>query len=465
MLLTALLFFSHLLPHTVAKNDTAKQKYLINNIVIIGNKITKNTILMRELSFAVNDTLSKNELDQKIIKSRENLLNTSLFNFVQIDTLAIGKQKLDVYITVSERWYTLPLPILEVTDPNLTVWWQTKNLEHLNYGAYLVRYNFRGRKENVQIKFQLGFTQQFALLYNIPYLDRKQRHGMSFSFGYSHNHEINYATQNNKLLFYKNNSEFIRQELGGRVRYYYRAGIYNTHSVELRYNYGKIADTLTELQSDYYSNNASKTQFFTLSYLFKRDLRDSKYYPLKGYYLDGDITRFGLGVLNNEPVGINKIECAAKIFVPIYKRLYAAAGLKGKASDNPAKQYYFIQRGLGYTEYVRGYEYYVIDAQKYILARSNLKYEIVKPHKQKINFINNSRFDTFHYAFYGNLFFDAAYTEDKKYFATNTLSNKYIWGTGMGIDFVTYYDSVFRFEIAMNDLKEKGFFLHFTAPI
>ena len=63
------------------------------------------------------------------------------------------------------------------------------------------------------------------------------------------------------------------------------------------------------------------------------------------------------------------------------------------------------------------------------------------------------------------LFFDAAYTEDKKYFATNTLSNKYIWGTGMGIDFVTYYDSVFRFEIAMNDLKEKGFFLHFTAPI
>ncbi len=465
MLLASFLFFSQLLPQPVVKNDTVKQKLLIHNIVFIGNKVTKSAIIMRELLFAINDTLSKIDLDKKVIKSRENLLNTSLFNFVRIDTLAIEKNKLDVYITVSERWYTLPLPILEVADPNLTVWWQNKNLEHLNYGAYLVRYNFRGRKENIQLKFQLGFTKQFGVYYNVPYLNKKQKSGMSVSFNYSHNHEINYATRNNKLLFYKNDSEFIRQELGGKARYHYRSRTYNTHSAELRYNYGKIADTLTELQSDYYSNNATKTQFFTISYLFRRDLRDSKYYPLKGYYFDGDITRFGLGILCNEPVGINKIEAAVKVFVPVFNRLYIAAGVKCKTSDNQKKQYYFIQRGLGYGEYVRGYEYYVIDAQKYVLARSNIKYEIIKPHNQKINFINNARFDTFHYAFYGNLFFDAAYTEDKKHFATNPLSNKYIWGTGMGIDFVTYYDSVFRFEIAMNDLKEKLVFLHFTAPI
>ena len=121
MLLASFLFFSQLLPQPVVKNDTVKQKLLIHNIVFIGNKVTKSAIIMRELLFAINDTLSKIDLDKKVIKSRENLLNTSLFNFVRIDTLAIEKNKLDVYITVSERWYTLPLPILEVADPNLTV--------------------------------------------------------------------------------------------------------------------------------------------------------------------------------------------------------------------------------------------------------------------------------------------------------------------------------------------------------
>jgi len=45
------------------------------------------------------------------------------------------------------------------------------------------------------------------------------------------------------------------------------------------------------------------------------------------------------------------------------------------------------------------------------------------------------------------------------------LSNKFIFGGGLGIDFVTYYDAVLRLEYSVNSEKEFGFFIHFKADI
>ena len=48
---------------------------------------------------------------------------------------------------------------------------------------------------------------------------------------------------------------------------------------------------------------------------------------------------------------------------------------------------------------------------------------------------------------------------------TSFLDNKFIYGTGMGLDFVTYYDKVLRLEYGINDMGETGLFIHFVAPI
>jgi len=47
----------------------------------------------------------------------------------------------------------------------------------------------------------------------------------------------------------------------------------------------------------------------------------------------------------------------------------------------------------------------------------------------------------------------------------NALSNQILWGTGVGIDFVTYYDVVIRFEYTLNKQKDHGFFINLVAPI
>lgn len=58
-----------------------------------------------------------------------------------------------------------------------------------------------------------------------------------------------------------------------------------------------------------------------------------------------------------------------------------------------------------------------------------------------------------------------AYTWNMQNDPTSVLQNSLLYGTGVGIDFVTYYDKVLRVEYGINGLGESGLFLHLVAPI
>ena len=46
----------------------------------------------------------------------------------------------------------------------------------------------------------------------------------------------------------------------------------------------------------------------------------------------------------------------------------------------------------------------------------------------------------------------------------NDLTNQLLFGRGISLDYVTYYDKMLRIEYGINRLGEKGIFLHFTNP-
>jgi hypothetical protein len=48
---------------------------------------------------------------------------------------------------------------------------------------------------------------------------------------------------------------------------------------------------------------------------------------------------------------------------------------------------------------------------------------------------------------------------------TNLLDNKLLYGGGVGIDIVTFYNVVFRVNYSINRQGNKGFFLHFVRDI
>ena len=454
------LFFSSLI---YSKTDSTGF-VVINEINIIGNKVTKSYIIRREIPFHAGDTISKSEIQNKLKAAKENLLNTSLFNFVTVDTIPSGNQRVSILITVAERWYTWPIPIFEVQERNFNTWWQTRDIDRANYGFYLDRENFRGRKEDLSFYFQFGYTEKFGISYKIPYLTKNQKSGAGFSVSYSRNREIPYMSFNNEPLYFKNPDKYVREEFSGKLNFYYRSGINNSHSIVGKFVSGMVDDTLNNYTRDYFIKDDTQIQYFSFDYSFRSDHRDSKSYPLKGYFMQMEVTQIGFGFLENEKIEVTNYYLTLKFFHKLSDRFYLSESAKVKFSPH-TYQPYFVQKGLGWSDYVRSYEYYVIDGQRYGLAKLGMKYEIVKPRVQEIPHLPFKKFNTFHYALYGGIFTDAGYVDDHMYSLVNPLSNTFIYGAGVGIDYVTYYDLVIRLEYSVNRKMEHGLFIHFNAGI
>jgi hypothetical protein len=125
---------------------------------------------------------------------------------------------------------------------------------------------------------------------------------------------------------------------------------------------------------------------------------------------------------------------------------------------------YAFNRALGYGHYLRGYEFYVIDGQSMLLNKNSFRYQLVKQRYYKIPFGNAFRaFNTIPFSLYANTYFDVGYVNESIYQKTNSLSNSWQFGYGLGLDIITYYDFIIRLEYSRNKLNEHGFYLHFTS--
>jgi hypothetical protein len=437
--------------------------YKISSIVLIGNKITKERIIYRELTFHLGDTIKESEFNFYFHRSEENLQNTSLFNSVKITWLK-EKSNLNIYIVVTERWYIFPLPIFEIAERNFNVWWQDKDYSRIIYGGVLTWNNFRGRNEVLAVSARLGYTQRLSFYYNIPSINKKQNTGLTFGFAYSRNHQSSVQTVNNKILYYKDENLFSKKEYGVSVAYSHRSTLYETHTIETGFKHATVLDTVISLNQDYFVTGESSIDYPVLRYFFKSDHRDIVVYPLKGYYFDAEIVKNGSKLLNSD-IDLFYITTHFKKFWPLTNRFHFGTGLSVKYSGESFYPYY-LTRGLGYgRDYLRGYEYYVMDGQHFALFKSNLKFTLLPKHELHADFIPLNKFSTIPYAFYLNLYGDAGYVKDRQFEKLNPLVNSWQYSYGAGIDFVTYYDMVFRFEYSFNKLGESGFFLHFTASI
>ena len=162
---------------------------------------------------------------------------------------------------------------------------------------------------------------------------------------------------------------------------------------------------------------------------------------------------------------VNHFQVIGKIekHITFQPRLHFGTSFKFKTS-NPDKPFYFAQKSLGFEDYVRGYEYYVIDNQKFIISKSILKWCLVKEKKFDINILKIKQFKKSFYSIYFSVFSDYGYTKNKFNNELNDLSNTPLWGNGISIDYLTYYDKLLRIEYSINHLGEKGVFLHISNP-
>jgi outer membrane protein assembly factor BamA len=445
--------------------DSTSPQVFVDTIVMEGNATTRRRIILREVVFSEGDSLTLNSLFAAMEESRENLLNTALFNFVEFHVDYAAFPRVKVNILFVERWYVWPFPILELGDRNINEWLANPGLSRMNYGMYLVWENFRGRRENISLLLKTGYRNLYKLTYNKPYFNARQTFGWGLEAAYSSSHELAYMTLGNRQQFVKLDDQFVFHNSYVSAELNYRPAFRNMHALRLGYNFFHFADTLLALNPRFSLGERTELGFLSLSWEFKNDFRDLRAYPRKGHYFDVRLSRHGLGLLKDELMDITTLETSYRKYWELAPRWFFAAGGNAKLSQGKTNVY-FSQQGLGFLgDLVRGYENFVIDGQHFLVLKSNLKFALVPQRTGRIGFLPGERFQLIHYAFYLNLFADAGYVDDRYFFQGNQLNNVWLAGTGLGIDFVTYYDKVFRTEFSVNRHGQAGLFFHVIAPI
>ncbi len=435
---------------------------IVGKISWSGNNITRDNIITRELEFTEGDTLTKNDFQNKLIKSRENLMNRSLFNFVTFSVTESANRE-NIHINFVERWYIWPIPVFDFADRNINVWWETKDFSRLNYGIDLRVDNFRGRMETLHIILQTGYDKAAIARWEIPYVNKKQKLGVSVAAGIIYNRQINYININNKPVYHDFKDEFARKNYFLETGISYRTGYNSFHNLLLTFNNLWLNDSLQILNPDY-AYKANQYNYPELYYKYKLDFRDYAPYPLNGYYFDVQFKKTGFGLLSD--MNFTSLEFNFDQYFHIYNRFYFAYRLSALITNKNKFQPYLARPGIEIDDFdMRGYELYVINGQELGMFKSNFKFEIIPMKTHRIKWIKSEKFGKLFYALYANLFFDAAYAYDTHTPDNNPLGNQLLWSTGMGIDFVTFYDIVIRLEYSINKQKDTGFYVGLVAPI
>ncbi|MCF6241770.1 MAG: hypothetical protein L3J74_10550 [Bacteroidales bacterium] len=453
------------LPGKLFLNDTITV-VRIKKIVIAGNKKTKEQIIRRELTFTEGQIFRLYELDEQIEKTREHLLKLPLFNFVTIDKEFVGADLINLYIIVEERWYIWPEIRIINYERNLNSWWETKDFSKLDYRISVLQYNVFGLNHKLRVGLSMGYTKEFFIKYQNLFLDKRQRHFLNVKAKVYYRDKQIYRTFQNKLETYVSKNDYAIQGSEFELIYNFRPLFYGNHFFSLAYLNQTVEDSLADLNPNFLGDSNTSLSFFQLRYKFTFDKRNSREYPTKGFLITAIIQQQGLGILHNN--GFHKLSLYThlKRFYHIGGKFYGANSFSLKKTFDNYEVYYF-KRGLGYSDYLRGYEYYVIDGLDFALLKSNLKFNLLPRQIVNVRFLPLKKFRKIHFSIYLNTYFDIGYVYDKYQndVYQNTLSNQLQYSGGIGLDFVTYYDKIIRFEYSIIKTGESGFFLHFMAPI
>ncbi len=436
---------------------------VVEGFQVSGNSVTKAQIITREVVLQEGDTLKKLELIPALQRSKENLLNTTLFNFVYLDVSHLPGNRIIIEISVTERWYIWPVPIIEYAERNFSEFIKNREWDKMVYGAWLKWNNFRGRKELLTAKVRLGYLNEYALAYEIPNLGEKQQHGLSMGFNVTHQNEVNLSTANNKPVELKPRERPAQIRSNAYLQYTFRRKYYSTHRLRTEYNNYIVSDTVALVNPNYLGGGMTNTNYFVLAYEFRYDLRDSKVYPLEGFFVKLSGRQTGLGIIPSFPYSFTSVTGVLMYHQKLANRLYFYNTYKGKISSEKRLPHIF-NKGLGYNEWLSAYEPYVVDGSDFFIAKYNLKLQLVRPTTKTIPYLKMEQFNKVHYALYLNLFGDVGYVNNEFPNPTNTMVNTLQFSGGIGIDLVTCYDQVFRINYAINRFGERAFFFHIETP-
>ena len=450
MFKTYVLFFLF----SIAFAFSAKGQIVIRSITIKGNNKTKDYIIQRELPFKIGSTVSTDSLASLISLAQYQIFNTSLFNEAKVESIMVDSTTTDVLIHVKERWYLFPLPYFRWVDRNFSQWWnqQNRSLDRVNYGMNFRQSNFSGNNDRLVIGLITGYTHQAILRYQIPFIDKKLQWGVGAGLQYYTQKEINFTTIADKQVFYKSD-KILRDGFRGNANLTYRPNLFERFNIQFGLGEENITSEAFAKAPNLLPTFSKSMRYadFTLGY--SKTKFDYNAYPTKGASTDFSWYQ---RIADKAPFTSFQFR---KILVHPFNQtnfIYTESNSQIKFLAN---QNYLDQRLLGYGNLqMSGLEYYIVDgnaasigklAFHHKLGTITLRNPVTKKFLQEVK-----------YHFWLKLFTQMGYVYSEKPLNANKLSNTLLRTAGIGVDIISIYDFVFKIDYSVNQLGDKGLYLH-----
>jgi outer membrane protein assembly factor BamA len=440
------------------------QYVTVQNVTVSGLKRTKATIVHRELTFAVGDTILQNDLGPVMERNRNNLLNLGIFNeaIVNVSEWDTDKNTIDITVELKESWYIYPAPILDLADRNFNVWWTTYNhsIDRINLGGRLDWLNFTGRNDKLKATIQFGYTPKQEIEYRFPYLNKAQSLGISTKFLHSVNKEVYYETVGNKEQFVHLDERTLQERWEGQLKGFYRPSIFLRYELGLTYQHIQVdQDVVTDYNPIYFSTGDSTQGVFSLRFVIEYDDRDLKIFPSRGLKASLDTEKIGLTKGADENALISTL--SAEWNVTTGRRFQHRISSVVKYSLSRSLPSFTYYRGIGAgVKYVSGYELYVVDGLDFVLGKYQLAYKLLEKQSNLGKIMPVEQFRRVSYAFYISLLAEAGYSNDPYTGEDNNFANRILYGGGPALTMLLYNNFLFQFSYATNHLGEWGFFIH-----
>ncbi|HVG13376.1 MAG TPA: POTRA domain-containing protein [Chitinophagaceae bacterium] len=438
------------------QTDTASTFFTIKEIIVEGNRQTKRSTILRELSFYPGASYSLSELVKRFAEAKRQLMNTALFTEVVVALNSVAGYDASIKIEVKERWYIFPVPFIKTVDRSFGEWVREQNmsLDRVNYGVKVTHYNTTGRNDKLSFNFMNGYTKQFAITYRNLWLDKKQQWLIAGGFALGKNRQLDYITSGNKRLFYKDDQRFVHSFSRGFAEVSYRRAIKTKHTFGLSYTTESFPDTVLKINPSFSTDQLKRVKYPEAYYVLSHFNVDYIPYPTKGYIAELTVRQKGIDRQ------MNMFQLTAKTSGLWHVGSKNILNLRVSGSIKlPFRQPYINQQLLGFNDlFMQGYEYYVINGaaggySKLSFSRElvNTQFHIASKRIKKIN--------TIPFRLYAKIYGNAGYVYDPQP-GTNFLGNKMLYSGGIGVDLVTFYDFILRFEWSFNQLGQNDIYLH-----
>ena len=392
---------------------------VVRSIQIIGNSVTQDHVILREMATQVGDTLS----DSKLSGDRDRIYSLGLFNKVTIahaDTASYA----DVIVTVVERWYIFPYPIVSI---------RSRSLHTLTYGFGITHRNFLGRNERISAGFSTGYNRSASITYQSPRITDNDDIFLRAALSYRDSHNLE-----NSTIEFRQITHSESFSLGKRF------GLFQTVSGTIGYETWQVPDTSLgrTLSTD------GTDRFLTLGLRYTYDSRDIRDYPMGGFYFDATATKRGLA--GESTVQTLTLASDIRSYLPLNNGMtLALRGFETIAVGGAVPVYHHLFLGSRTT--IRGYNRRDYEGEDLVGAQAEVRVPLVAPRFITFNFLHLHQFNTMRFGIYAAAFADAG----KIWYRSESFEDAtWLSAVGLGLHILLPYDFVLRLEGSFNGLGQ-----------